>query len=129
MANPTGANQVLTKIYQALTNAIRVYVVNSDQGGLINSDGFSEASVGPASIPVSGLTEVLPVNLNRLYAHVINNTQVTVYVQYAVDAVVGEGFLLEPGGVLTISGFELWKGRVSAISATPTDIEVMEAEA
>ena len=36
MANPSGANQVLTKIYRAISNAIRVYIVNPED---ISGDG------------------------------------------------------------------------------------------
>lgn len=50
MANPTGANQVLTKIYRAVSNAIRVYIVNPED---ISGGGGSVSNPTISNYPVA----------------------------------------------------------------------------
>lgn len=50
MANPTGSNQVLTKIYESILNAIRVKVI-----GAVFPDGLSRVNA-PARIDYTGTT-------------------------------------------------------------------------
>jgi hypothetical protein len=52
MANPTGSNQVLTKIYRLISNAIRVYIVNPGDisgGGTVTTPTITNFNVASAN--------------------------------------------------------------------------------
>lgn len=78
---------------------------------------------GTISLTAGIATEVLPYNPNRIYAHLANNSNKIIYVQYAVPATAGAGIPLNSGAVLFISGDDLWKGTVSVIT-TFSDITI-----
>lgn len=88
--------------------------------------GFSTINVS-TSIPVSSSsTQLLAINTNRVYAHLINYGTVPAFVQYGNAAVVNHGIRVSPNAILTISGFDLFLGQINAISSTPTAIDVLE---
>jgi hypothetical protein len=89
------------------------------------SPGFpAQVSVGITS------TLLIPSNVNRLYAHVTNHTNKTIYIELGAAAVVQQGIRLAPGSMLTFSGSDLWLGDVNAITSSGTaTISVTEAVA
>lgn len=84
----------------------------------------TQIAVGPDSI------EILPANPLRAYAHVINNSSYKVFVQYGVVAQLNRGFPLSVGSIMFISGDDLYRGAVNAISPVAnTLIEILDGEA
>lgn len=97
-------------------------------GSLTTTQGFSVISVGPTQISVgTNSTQLLAANPSRLYAHIINNTSNTVYIQYSSSAALNQGIKLSAGGFLFISGGDLYLGVVNAIALMPNQlIDIIE---
>lgn len=94
-------------------------------------EGFDTIVEGyPTQVSVgTNSTQILPVNSLRAYAHVINNSSYKVYVQYNVSAQLNKGFPLTAGSTLFISGNDLYRGAVNAISPVAnTLIDVLDGE-
>lgn len=91
--------------------------------------GFSTLSPGYPTTAVVGNTSaiVIPANMNRLFAWVINNDAAIVYVQLGSPAVFGRGLPIRPGTKLFVSGSDLWLGDIYAISAGSVTIDLLEA--
>lgn len=113
--------------------------LNVDAGGALITtaemsmvEGFSTVVAGyPALVSVgTNSTQLLPANPLRAYAHVINNTSFKVFVQIEAVAQLNMGFPVRSGTVLFISGNDLYRGNINAISPVAnTLIEVLEGEA
>lgn len=92
--------------------------------------GFSTLSPGyPTQVSIGTLSiELLPANTDRTYAHIINNTANTIYLQYSSTAALNQGIRLNPGNALILSGGDLWLGSVNAIALLSNQlIDVLEA--
>lgn len=92
--------------------------------------GFGTPSTGfPKQVTVTtSSTELFASNLSRRYAHIFNNSNSPIYIQYNDVAVVGKGVRIPKNAFYTISGNELWLGTVNAISTSGSvDVDVMEA--
>lgn len=89
--------------------------------------GFSVVSISTTiSVPTSS-TMLLAANALRTYCHFINNDNYPIWVQYGGVAVVGRGMKLKAGGILTLTGHELFLGTINAISqSSPTLVDVLE---
>lgn len=99
---------------------------------MVMVEGFNTIAPGyPVQIPVgTNSTVLLPVNPLRAYAHVINNSSYKIYVQYGVSAALRQGFPVTVGSALFISGNDLYRGAINAISPVAnTLIDVLEGEA
>lgn len=119
MANPSGSNQVLVKIYESVWNAIRVRVVATPSFSTISN---TRPSVSNTS------AEILAANSSRKYAYVFNNTGATVYIKLGATAVVNQGFQLGPNESFEINSSKMWTGSITAIKATATSINLDVAE-
>lgn len=118
MANPTGSNQTLTKIYNSVLNAIRVYLV-----GLAESAAFSTASNTRPSVTNVAST-ILAANSNRKYVLISNNTGATIYLKLGATAVVDQGIRIGPNDFYEIRLINLWTGSISAIKATAVAVNL-----
>lgn len=104
----------------------------SSSGGALDvnvNQGFSQISPGyPTQIAVGTTsTQLLPANAARIYAHIANNSQFEIFVQYSSSAALNQGFRINPFGFCTISGGDLFKGVVNAIGVINTQlIDVLE---
>jgi hypothetical protein len=109
--------------------AVRTLIVGGSGSSTINF-GFDTASVPATQVAINAITstEVLAANASRAYAHLINNSGQRVWVQYGLSAEIGKGIPLNNGAMLTLSGFELWRGSVHAVSTTGSvNLDIMEA--
>lgn len=106
-------------------------------GGALNvnieaeSFGFNTISPGfPAQISVGTTSiELLPVNTNRKYAHICNNSGQSIFIQYSVSAALNQGVLLRNGCFFTLESTNLWLGSVNAIGVMANQIiDVLEGE-
>lgn len=97
-------------------------VITTPAGFSTISPGYpTQKSVGMAS------TELLPINASRKYAHIVNNTAYTVYLQYNVAAALNQGVRLNPGSIYFINGDDLWLGAVNAIAMLANQfVDVLE---
>lgn len=94
-------------------------------GGALNvnatisgNEGFSNLTPGtPTQIAVgTSSTTLLIANPNRKYAHIINNSGNTIYIQYSVSAALNQGIKLPGfGSIYTIESSNLWLGEINAI--------------
>ena len=107
-------------------------------GGALNvnieseSDGFSNLTPGtPTQISVGTTsTTLLTANPNRKYAHIVNNSLNTIYIQYSVSAALNQGIKLPGfGSIYTIESTNLWLGAINAIGVmTGQLIDILEGE-
>lgn len=98
-------------------------------GGVVTPAGFGTLSPGyPTQISVGTTSvELLPTNANRLYAHIVNNTQFEIFIQYSSAAALNQGIKLQPGNFYTIDSSNLYKGVVNAIGTVDAQfIDVLE---
>jgi hypothetical protein len=73
------------------------------------------ASAGAASV------EALAANPRRLYAEIINASDVGIWLGLGVPAVIGTGIYLGPNGFSYIIGPEnMWRGAVNCIASSGT---------
>lgn len=112
-----------------ISDGINNLAISSNGSISLNVPGFSTINVsGTVAIGTSS-TQLLAANPNRLYVHFFNNDSVPVYIQYGSAAQMGRGIRLNVGAMLTLSGFDLFKGSITAISSTPsTLIDVLEGQ-
>lgn len=113
MANPTGANQVLTKVFDEPNDALRV---NAVAGGESSSGAWTRPTITNTS------TTILAANAARKYAVVVNNNGFTAYLKLGSAAVVNEGIPLAPNARFEIKRDNLWTGDIRAIKATATAV-------
>jgi hypothetical protein len=88
--------------------------------------GFSTINVSSAITVTTSSTQLLAANSARLYAHIVNNSGNTCYLQYGGAAVLNRGIKLNPNAMLTVSGFDLYLGQINAISASTVQLDVLE---
>lgn len=91
--------------------------------------GFGNLSPGyPTQVSVTTSSSVLlPSNIARLYAHIVNNTQFEIFIQYSSAAALNQGIKLQPGNFYTIDSSNLYTGVVNAIGSAGTQlIDVLE---
>lgn len=102
-------------------------------GGVVTVEqtGFDTLSPGsPAQINV-GLTStmLLDVNPNRKYAHIVNNSGIAIFIQYAVSAVLNQGIKIPANTLYTIETNNLWLGSINAIGVSGGQlIDILEGE-
>lgn len=86
-------------------------------GNLTVTDGFDALTPGtPTQITVGTSSVTLFIaNLNRKYAHIVNNSGETIFIQYSVSAALNQGIKLSPGSFYTIESSNLWLGEINAI--------------
>lgn len=122
-SNPTGANQVLKKVFIEATNSLRTEVASS-----VSNNKFVDAgSTTPKEIILQNSnTLILALNLARVYTHIINKSSLPVWIQYIDDAVVGKGIRLQPNSLWKITAIDLFQGRICGIAGSPATIEVFE---
>lgn len=107
-------------------------------GGLTNTElrlapvavslttGFSTVSASSAiSVGITSTTLILA-NTSRKYLHIFNNSSAAAYIQYGSAAVLNRGIKLNAGGLLTLSGYELFLGQINAISTTTINLDILE---
>lgn len=64
-------------------------------------------------------TVLLAANPRRLYAEIINSSDVGIWLSLSGTAVIGQGIYLGPNGFSYVINFDLlWKGQVSGIAAS-----------
>lgn len=93
--------------------------------------GFDTLSAGsPAQITV-GLNSIMlfDVNPNRKYAHIVNNSGMTIFIQYQASAILNQGIKIPPNTLYTIESNNLWLGSVNAIGVSIGQlIDILEGE-
>lgn len=104
--------------------------VGASSSSKVSLPGFSTLSPGyPTQVNV-GTTSVLvlPANSDRRFAHIFNNTQHPVFIQYQSDAALNQGIRLNPGTYFELTGNDLWLGDVNAIALIDNQLlDVLEA--
>lgn len=97
----------------------------------VEANGFDALAPGSPGQVTVGVTsvELFAANSNRKYAHISNNSGVTIFIQYSANAVLGQGIKLLPNTLYTIDFNNLWLGSVNAIG-TVADllIDILEGE-
>lgn len=97
----------------------------------VEANGFDTLAVGsPGQITVGTDSIMLfAANPNRKYAHVVNNSGYTIFIQYSADAVVNTGIKLQPNTLYTIDFNNLWLGSITAIGTIANQlIDILEGE-
>lgn len=97
----------------------------------VGVEGFSTLTPGtPTQIPVGTTsTELIAANPNRKYAHVVNNSGETIYIQYSVSAALNQGIKLPSSSFYTIESSNLWLGAINAIGVMANQlIDILEGE-
>lgn len=92
--------------------------------------GFDTLTAPPGRVDV-GLTSVLlfAANPDRKYAHIVNNSGQTIYIQYSTSASLGQGIKLPPNTLYTIESNNLWLGQINAIGVSASQlIDILEGE-
>lgn len=95
------------------------------------SEGFSALSPGfPTQVSIgTNSTQVFPLNLNRKYAHIMNNSNEEIFIQYQASAALNQGIRIPPGGFFTLESNNLWLGTVNAIGVMSNQlIDILEGE-
>lgn len=118
MANPSGANQTLVKIYDSVLNAIRVHVVDFFGSVSVSASTHTRPSVTNVS------STILASNTSRKSALITNNGGVTVYLKLGATAVVNQGIPLGPNDSYAIGPSNLWTGSIMAVKATATALAI-----
>lgn len=96
----------------------------------VESSGFDTLSSAPTQVTVNLVSvELFAANPNRKYAHISNNSGHTIFIQYAVSAVLNQGIKLAPNTLYTLDFNNLWLGSVNAISdVSGLLIDILEGE-
>jgi hypothetical protein len=106
--------------------------ITSTNGALnVEQVGFSTITPGyPTQISVgTSSTQLFAANPNRKYAHIVNNTSETIFIQFQVSAALNQGIKMNPGSFYTLESTNLWLGVVNAIGNLPSQlIDVLEGE-
>lgn len=81
------------------------------------TEGFNNLTPGtPTQISVgTSSTTLFVANPNRKYAHIVNNSGETIFIQYSVSAALNQGIKLSAGSFFTIESSNLWLGEINAI--------------
>lgn len=98
-------------------------------GSLSISDGFSNLTPGTPTQIAVGTTSIslIAANPNRKYAHIVNNSGETIFIQYSVAAALNQGIKLTPGSFYTIESNNLWLGDINAIGLIANQlIDILE---
>lgn len=70
------------------------------------------------TISNAGSTQLLAANSRRLYAEIVNSSDVGVWLNFGAAAVIGTGIYLGPNGwSYEINSENMWRGTVTAIAA------------
>lgn len=96
-----------------------------------SEEGFSSlASGSPGQIAIGTTSAVLiAANVNRKYAHIVNNSSEAIFIQYSSAAALNQGIKLWPGTLYTIETNNLWLGTINAIGLIPNQlIDILEGE-
>lgn len=88
--------------------------------------GFSTVSVSTQIAVGTASTQLIAANSARKYFHIFNNSTTTAYIQYAGAAALNRGIKLSVGGMLTLSGYDLFLGSINAISTTTINLDILE---
>lgn len=101
---------------------------------IIDSGGTSAVSTtasAPDTATVTDTTsEILPANTDRKGAVIVNDSNLTIYLSFEVDAIVGSGIRLNSaGGVFTMDAFTFTTQAINAIAASGSNnITIQEFE-
>jgi len=107
------------------TNGALNVNASSDPAGF---NSITPGTGGQVSVTTVSTT-LLNANPNRKYAHVVNNSNDEIFIQYASAAALNQGIRIPSGGFYTIESNNLWLGIVNAIGVTnPQLIDVLEGE-
>lgn len=84
----------------------------------------------PAQIDVGTTSiELFAANPDRKYAHIMNNSGLPIYVQYASPAAIGQGIIVRNNTLYTIEFNNLWLGSVNAVGVASSQIiDVFQGE-
>lgn len=88
--------------------------------------GFSTVNVSTQVVVGTISTTLITANANRKYFHIFNNSNTTAFIQYGSAAVLNRGIKLNAGGLLTLSGYDLFLGQINAISTTTINLDILE---
>lgn len=77
--------------------------------------GFGQGTPKNVNVLTSN-TQLLAANPQRQYAQINNNGLGPIWVQVGINAVVGEGTKVLPGGMLNYVANELYLGEINAIT-------------
>lgn len=101
-------------------------------GGTVDVDqiGFDTLTAPPGQIAVGLTTTVLfSANPNRKYAHIVNNSSDSIYIQYSSNAALNQGIKIPPNTLYTIESTNLWLGSINAIGVSGSQlIDILEGE-
>lgn len=98
-------------------------------GTMVTGGSFSAISPGyPTQISVGTASiQLFPANSARKYAHIVNNSSATIFIQYQVSAALNQGVKISSGGFFTLEVDNLWLGVVNAIGLMAgQQIDVLE---
>lgn len=110
------------------TDFLRTSAGGGGGGGAVTPTGFATPVGAPGQVSVTNVTtQLFAANSSRAYAHIMNNSSQTIYIQFFSSAAIGQGIRLSTGAFFTISGFDLWLGAVNAISPSTALIDTFEA--
>lgn len=111
------------------TNFLRTTSGGGGGGGAITPTGFNTPITGPGQVTLLANTStiVFPANTTRAFARIVNYGSTTIYIQYFIAAVLQTGVPVRPFSSLTVSGFDLTYGDITAISASDCLIDILEA--
>lgn len=80
---------------------------------------LKEITEGSAALSNAGSTVLLAANERRLYAEIINASDVGMWLSLSGTAVIGQGIYLGPNGFsYEINMDPLWRGPISGIAAS-----------
>lgn len=93
-------------------------------GFAILAPGYpTQMSVGTTSI------QIFPANLLRKYAHIMNNSNEAIYIQYSSSAALNQGIKIGPGSFFTLEIDNLWLGVINGIGLMSGQlIDILEGE-
>ena len=91
-------------------------------------NGFSVVSNSSVVAVTPTSSTLIASNGWRKYLHIVNNSTFDIWIQYGSAAQVGRGIRITPNTLLVMSGSELFKGQINAISAVATSIDILEGE-
>ncbi len=105
--------------------ALNVNVINEGSQGFSN---LSPGSPGQISVSTSNV-QLLAANPNRKYAHIYNNSGMTIFIQYSAAAAINQGVKIPPNSFFTIESNNLWLGAINAIGVSNNQlIDILEGE-
>lgn len=87
----------------------------------VDSSGFDTGTPAQVTISTNSI-ELFAANPDRKYAHIMNNSGQTIYIQYASPAAIGQGIIVRSNTLYTIDFNNLWLGSVNAIGVAASQI-------